>query len=1364
MPVTDHASAFSVLPAQQQAILFILLVADSARSKAQLLANLHALGVRSSTAQPLDHASLAGLLDSLLEDDWLTVGNQHGYRLKSRHKNTVLAGLWQTGVLQGWQEKQRAWLRRLDPAWDGAGPASTTLEMLLALLAGDADQLMQHMQYWENAPGNNQRPPGGLLEQLLADSPGQQLFERLDPALQKTLLTTTLQRESWAMGEVNHAWRYACQQQARLTPVTPALQEAQTLLTIWRGELPCLADFATDALSLSATILSGLLRGQHQQTANAAWAYLTSQDTLGKSRGNALPKGQGLLLALALLAGGDVLGNSGLIELARMGNQQSFTGAWSLLPGFQRPAQEKGRLPIPLPSALMGLDGLVHALLRFWLGDQEAQTAKWKQTLQLFARQLQHDGYVLAAQEMEALLLAQFGEARSMPDWHQQHRLVPLVQLYQKQEAWQQALSALRQLNKRDTASTTRPTGQQRLAWWISIEPHGIRLEPREQRLSANGQWSKGRVVALWRLREAREAFDYLVEQDAQVITCIRQQHAYYYGGSEYELEGEAALPALVGHPAVFWAEAPAARVEVVSGQVSLQLSEQTDKICLRLMPGNVSANSSMVYERETPTRLKVYLVSEDVRQIAAIVGKTLSVPLQGKQQLVSAITSIAPLLPIHSDLSELAEHIDSIPADGKLYAHLLPLEAGLRLQLLVRPLASGGWYPPGHGMGSLLGEQDDKPLQIIRDLAAEHAALYNVLATCPLLQEVETDGREWLISEPQMALTLLSQLQTLDSNLLQCIWPEGERMRIRSRGETSQMRFSLQSHGGWFELSGNLTLDDGKVVQLRQLLSLLQESRGRFVSLGDGDWLALSETLRKQLEQLSLLASHVRKNSLRLHALTAPFLTELQSTAGGFHADATWQTQRDTLSSLGDWQPAVPSTLQAELRDYQLDGYHWLARLARWGVGACLADDMGLGKTVQTLTLLLARAADGPQLVVAPTSVSLNWLSETSRFAPTLRLRFYQQQRALDDLQPFDLVVVSYGLLQQDAEQFSQPHWHSVVLDEAQAIKNAQTKRSQAATGLNADFRLAISGTPLENHLGELWSLFNFINPGLLGSQEDFGKRFALPIENGNAAAHMALKALIQPFMLRRRKRQVLDALPARTEISYSVALSPEEMHVYEALRQQAVEKIDQLASEEAKPLQVLAEITRLRRFCCHPRLVQPDSALPGSKLAACAAIIHELLENQHKALVFSQFVDHLAIVRAYLDQQGIAYQYLDGATRPKERQARVNAFQQGEGDIFLISLKAGGTGLNLTAADYVIHLDPWWNPAVEDQASDRAHRLGQLRPVTIYRLIAEHTIEEKIVSLHAKKRDLADNLLNGGELSAKLDADALLALLRGR
>jgi SNF2 family DNA or RNA helicase len=320
----------------------------------------------------------------------------------------------------------------------------------------------------------------------------------------------------------------------------------------------------------------------------------------------------------------------------------------------------------------------------------------------------------------------------------------------------------------------------------------------------------------------------------------------------------------------------------------------------------------------------------------------------------------------------------------------------------------------------------------------------------------------------------------------------------------------------------------------------------------------------------------------------------------------------------------------------------------------------------------------------------------------------------------------------------------------------------------LQGDFRMVATGTPLENHLGELWNLFRFINPGLLGNLEQFNLRFAAPIERAQdkpaeAQARLRLRRLIAPFILRRTKTQVLAELPSRTEITLPVELSPQETALYESLRRAALEKLAAVEGPAAKKaIQILAEIMKLRRACCNPQLVAPELGLASSKLAAFAGLLSGLLENRHKVLVFSQFVDHLSLIRAHLEQHNVSYQYLDGSTPMAQRKERVDAFQAGEGEVFLISLKAGGMGINLTAADYVIHMDPWWNPAVEDQASDRAHRMGQLRPVTIYRLVAQHTIEESIVELHQHKRDLADSLLEGSDAAARMSAGDMLAMLQ--
>lgn len=639
---------------------------------------------------------------------------------------------------------------------------------------------------------------------------------------------------------------------------------------------------------------------------------------------------------------------------------------------------------------------------------------------------------------------------------------------------------------------------------------------------------------------------------------------------------------------------------------------------------------------------------------------------------------------------------------------------------------------PAGHGGTTVIAEINGKRLQTTRDRHAEKRLARAAVAACPTLNRLEETDGEWLVEDPQDCLELLLELQALGEAVV-LEWPEGEKLRISHHASLDQFQLSIKHERDWFAASGQLQLDDKLVLDMQRLLELIQQTPSRFIRLDDGQFLALTEEFRRRLDELQVFSEKHGKG-VRFHPLAALALQDLVDAAGNLKSDAHWQAHVARLHEVQRLQPILPSTLQADLRDYQIDGFKWLSRLAHWGVGACLADDMGLGKTLQALAMILTRAPDGPTLVVAPTSVCMNWVSEAHRFAPTLNaLQFGtgDRQSMLDCLQPFDLLICSYGLLQQEevAAMLAQVKWQTIVLDEAQAIKNIATKRSQAAMNLQGRFKLLTTGTPIECYQDH--------------------------------QARNKLKKLIQPFLLRRTKNQVLEQLPSRTEIVLHVDLSQAEMAFYEALRQQAVSKLTALeAPGGQKHLQILAEIMKLRRTCCNTRLVMPDSELPSAKLQVFGEVLDELLDNKHKALVFSQFVDHLQILRNYLDERGIPYQYLDGSTPTAERKKRVEAFQSGASEAFLISLKAGGTGLNLTAADYVIHMDPWWNPAVEDQASDRVHRIGQQRPVTIYRLVAKDTIEEKIVDLHQHKRDLADSLLEGADLTGKMSAEELLRL----
>lgn len=426
--------------------------------------------------------------------------------------------------------------------------------------------------------------------------------------------------------------------------------------------------------------------------------------------------------------------------------------------------------------------------------------------------------------------------------------------------------------------------------------------------------------------------------------------------------------------------------------------------------------------------------------------------------------------------------------------------------------------------------------------------------------------------------------------------------------------------------------------------------------------------------------------------------------------------------------------------------------------------------------------------LVVAPASVCYVWGEECKKFAPSLNCIFLDsnikiREEQINNLSKMDVLICSYGILYQIEKVLVNKKFQAIVLDEAQAIKNFNTKRFKIITKLQTINKIALSGTPIENRTEGLWNLFEFLNPGFLGSRKSFQEKYTKPIElDKNTEVRNTLKRLIQPFILRRIKSKVLDELPPKIEQTIFIDPSDEEKSFYEALRRQSLDRISNItdSSKAKKRFSILAEITKLRRACCDIALVDESSIIssikksdkeisndqipnnyPNSKLEAFDKIIMGLKENNHRALVFSQYVGYLEIVKKRLDGQNITYQYLDGSSTPKQRQRSVEEFQSGLGEIFLISLKAGGVGLNLTAADYVVHLDPWWNPAIEDQASDRAHRIGQTRPVTIYRLVMKHSIEEKILKLHRDKRELAINLLSDTDKSATLNEVDLLNLI---
>jgi superfamily II DNA or RNA helicase len=601
------------------------------------------------------------------------------------------------------------------------------------------------------------------------------------------------------------------------------------------------------------------------------------------------------------------------------------------------------------------------------------------------------------------------------------------------------------------------------------------------------------------------------------------------------------------------------------------------------------------------------------------------------------------------------------------------------------------------------------------------------------------------------------------------------ENLRRHRTAGTLQARVRVPSDIDWFDLKLAFVTADGQTVEAREILASWAAGR-RYHKLADGtvarlpmEWLSRRGTVAEELESL-------RQPGQGLGAFAAPLVAELLDEAEG--DTARWTELLSRLRGIeGVPTRPVPPGLKGELRHYQLAGFRWMCFLRDLGLGACLADDMGLGKTIQCLAALLDTHRPGgvpapgpPSIVVAPTSVLQNWAIEAGRFAPDLKVLIHHGPlRSTAAFEGVDLVLTTYALLRNDAEHLGQCPWRYVVLDEAQQTKNPDSQVARAARSLDARHRLALTGTPLENHTGELWSLFQYLMPGFFGRRGDFQKRYQVPIERARDGDALAgLRRRLRPFVLRRLKVEVAPELPPRQEQLLYCDMGPAQRALYEQVKDTYRESVfNAVAARGVRgaTVSVLEALMRLRQCCCDPGLLPYPEAKTlneSAKTELLITLLSETIENGHRSLVFSQWPSLLKRLEPLLVERGWAYLYLDGSTR--DRQDLVERFNAPDGPpLFLVSLKAGGSGLNLVGADHVIHLDPWWNPAVEDQATDRAHRIGQTRPVVAYKLVARNTVEEKILELQSRKRDLFDATVDAGRLSVaeltRADLEAVFA-----
>ncbi len=919
--------------------------------------------------------------------------------------------------------------------------------------------------------------------------------------------------------------------------------------------------------------------------------------------------------------------------------------------------------------------------------------------------------------------------------------------------AWQRLLGKLERLSSDD--ETAPPSG--RIVWRLHEDNPGQFLAvPYLQKARRGGFTSGSRIdagsIASERVPGADDADLHVASQ----IALGRQDHR----------AGPRVLTALIGHPRVLLDGARP--LEVRPARVGLRVKEAPGEALhliatLDGLPIELEALAPGRHGVLDAERGRLWVIAREpaLDALLSALAETQSLPAEARDGLLERLPALLARLPVELPASLEGERVDADP------------EPMLRLRLL-DPIGVGGWVVvrpvgtslqvPGAGDETVHGVREGRRVTASRGLDEELRRAHELAGELGL----SVDSGFAFRLDDEVALALCETLREREQSGCgpRVEW-DGARPTVLRKLRATDVRLSVRRKRDWFGLEGELEVD-GARVELAVLLDALRSGR-RFVALDGQRFVALEDSLRERLGAFADVVQQGR-GGLELWPEAAAALEALAEEGVAVDAEARWQALCGRLSASRTLVPEIPAGLTATLRPYQREGFDWLMRLASWGVGGCLCDDMGLGKTVQALAVLLARAAAGPALVIAPTSVCGNWRDEAARFAPSLRLHVHRgETRAeLASLRPGDVLVTSYGIVVRDAEALSAVRFSTLVLDEAQAIKNPGTQRARAVRNLDAELRVALSGTPVENHLGELWSLFRAVVPGLLGSLEQFRDRFARPIERErDPERQAALARTIRPFLLRRTKAQVAPELPPRTEIRLDVELSVAERHLYEdarlAILARVGGKVGKAEKDRDPRFEALAGLMRLRRLACHPRLYDESSDVPSSKLAEVLRLCTDLREGGHRALVFSQFTSHLALARPALEAAGFRCLSLEGATPPLERERLVARFQAGQGDLFLISLKAGGTGLNLTAADYVVHLDPWWNPAVEDQATDRAHRIGQDKPVTVYRLVARGTVEDAILSLHAEKRELAAALLDGGDIAGRLSTEELLGLIRG-
>ena len=925
-----------------------------------------------------------------------------------------------------------------------------------------------------------------------------------------------------------------------------------------------------------------------------------------------------------------------------------------------------------------------------------------------------------------------------------------LVNIYHKAE-WESVLEDL--MDEANGAARESQQPDMRLMYLReSGDSHTIQV--REQTRLKNGAWGNGKRLSDMRYRRG----DVACMNNADRRIWARLNHSEHW-----ELQLEDVVEEMVEESRLYVGKTvPYDLVQVDRDLPFLMVEREDDHFVVKSNVPLEHAKDDLVIVEDSPTHYSLIRIPNEIRGYYVKLLQLGTLPLEAEPTLRSLLAKIGGQVELHSSLIEGGSTLPMVEGQWNVGFKLSPRQGGnWEVECFVRPLAGGRkTCRLGEGNEVIIDENEDGRVRVKRHLDKEQAQRA-LVAHC-----WETMGYDFVDREvyaPEFMLDLVEVIQRQDSFYAE--WPEGQGFKVRSLGKgLVSWNGVVRQRGQWFDIEGDVDIDEQTRISISELLELVGKSKGKYVKIGENEFLALSEKLRTQLKALDAIANRERGN-IKISPFSAALMGD-DLLRGELHLemDETLRNIRQRILEGSEYSPGIPEELNATLRPYQKDGYLWMARLNSWGAGALLADDMGLGKTIQTIAFLLLKKEEGPSLVVAPASVAPNWKTEMEKFAPTLKVQILNfaadRQQVVEEAEAGDVIVTTYGILLSYQDILTEKHWNVACLDEAHIIKNRGAKTSAAAMKIQSNYRVMLTGTPVQNHLGELWNLFQFVNPGLLGNYEHFSQKFIVPIEGyHDKEKQEQLENIVHPFMLRRTKQAVLKELPEKTEIYHTVELSRDELAIYESIRVRAERMLQEGGLDV--DMHVLAEITRLRQAACSAQLIEPKWTGECSKITALVELLQGVIEGGNRALVFSQFVSFFHIVRKELDRLDMKYFYIDGSVPLKQRAEMVEAFQNGESALFLISLKAGGLGLNLTGANYVFHLDPWWNPAIEQQATDRAYRIGQQQAVTVYHLVSKNTIEEKIIRLHQTKRDLAKNILEGTDASYKLTGKDLLQMV---